>query len=411
MVSELILYTPGHSLYTDTLITYGITRPLVKILDESEELEVLGTGSNYVIRVRGLDLKRLSEAVTEQMKKDSARFRRELIFVTKSEAETYLDGRIGLLSEKDVSNFISKFEDEAGLKSFLESLQSPLHAQSEGKIVAGKIAKSKLKLPLMPTSGKYLAQDMTMVNKFSDDKYYRVCDYCAAFAAAGLCYGALTAKLEKWVIIITLGFEGKVDGAVIKYTLSLIEDEVNALAGIRRGTKISDIGGPAPLSLELSLATDSIPLRTLLQSMLCLFTDTAIRGFSESNASWKALSVKFDASRAKSGNLQVRGYDEVLLDPVISALADLMRKSMMPDLRERIKKLLRASRSKGPESGDAITALESLFTFFQTRRISDLYSFVRSYEVSMDRLYKSMKYKHSLSKKVCSELISLSRRL
>lgn len=409
MVSELILYTPGHSFYTDTLITYGLIRLLTKILGKLIWLRVLGTGVNYVIKIRGIDLEHLSEAIAGYIKEESARFEKELVFVSKNEAKTYLDGRVGLFNKKDVSTFIMTLKDKAALRNFLEDLQSPAHALNEGKITSGRLAKSKLKLPLMPTSGKYLAQDLTVTNKFSDNRYYRVCEYCAALAAVGLCYGALTAKWEKWAIIITLGFEGEVSGDTIQYTLSLIDSEADTLARFERGMKFSEISDILPLSLELSWSMDALPLRTLLQAMLCLFTDTAIRGLGESNASWKALSVKFDASRAKSGNLQVRGYNEVILDPVINALAELMNNSIMPDFREKVKRLLRASRSKGPESGDAVTALESLFGFFQTRRISDLYSFIRSYEISMRKLSKSLKYKPSLSKKICHELISLSR--
>lgn len=411
MVGELTFYTPGHSFYTDTLIVYGLVRPIVKILDKSEDLEILGTGSNYVIRVSGVDVEYLSDAIVDQMKKESARFKRELLFTPKNEAKTYLDGRIGLFNDKDISAFTTSLRDRDGLRNFLKTLQSPLHALNEGKMRAGGIAKSKLKLPLMPTSGKYLTQDLTEVNRFSDNRYYRVCDYCSAFTAAGLCYGAFTAKWREWAMIIALGFSGRVSGKTIQNTLGLIDDEVKALGSLESGVKFSELGDKLPLSLELGMSIDSLPLRTLSQAMLCLFTDTAIRGLSESDASWKALSVKFNAYRAKSGNLQVRGYDEVLLDPVVNALAELIQRSVTVDLREKIIRLLRASRGKGPESGSAVTALENLFTFFQTRRISNLYSFIRSYEVSMKRAYKSAKYKPSLSKKLCLELIPLSRKL
>lgn len=411
LADKVILYTPGHSLYTDTLIAYGLTHPIIGVLEDPEEsLEVFGTGLNYIITISGLDLDSLAEAIAENIERRAEIIERELVFVPKSEAKTYADGRVGLFNEKDITSFIGTLKETAAIREFLESLQSPAHALEEGKTIAGRKAKSKLKLPLMPTAGKYLSQDLTTVNRFADNRYYRVCNYCAAFAALGLCCGALTAKWDKWALIITLGFEGKADGGAIKQAINLVEAEANALAGLSRGVKLSEIAQRPPLSIELGLSLDALPLRTLVQAMLCLFTDSAIRGLSESDASWKALSVKFDASKVKSGNLQVRGYEEILLDPVISALAELLRKSLIEDLRERILKLLRASRSRGPESGDAITALESLFTFFQTRRLADLYSFVRSFEVAMERLSKALKHKPSVSKKVCRELVILSRR-
>lgn len=405
MVDEIVLYTPAHSLYTDTLITYGLVYPLVRTLEEPEEnLEVFGTGMNYIIKIRGFNIDYLAEVITEYIKKKKGRLEKELT-VLEGKAETYADGRIGLLTRKDVSFYIDVFGNKDGLKKFLESLKSTQHASKEGRITARG---SKLKLPLMPHAGKYLSQDLTVKKRFQE-KYYNVCNYCAAFAALGLYCGALTArlktKLKNWALVITLGFEGKVDGGTLRYALKLIEEEADALANLPRDKKISEIGQELPLILELGLSLDALPLRTLAQAMLCLLADTAIRGLSESDASWKALSVKFDAKKAKSGNLQVRGYDEVLLDPVIDALADLIQKPELPSLREKIRGLLRASRSKGPESGDAITALESLFTFFQTRRLPDLYSFVRSFEVSMRR---SKSYR-PLSKKLCSALISLGR--
>jgi hypothetical protein len=411
--NQLTIYTPGHSFYTDTLIAYGLIYPLLGSIEDLEErLEVYGTGLNYMITIKNVDLKHLAELMASGIKNRLDRLRRELMYVSRSEAKTYADGRVGLFNEKDVSSFIKALEDVDGLKRFLESLQFPTHALEEGKTTAGKIAKSKLKLPLMPTAGKYLHEDLTITNKFSDNKYYRVCDYCAAFTAVGLCCGALIAKWDKWALILTLGFEGSVGGGTIQYMVNLIENEAMVLGRLLRDSRALEGIQESLLSLELSRSLDVIPLRTLVQAILCLFTDSAIKGLSESNASWKALSVKFDASRVKSGNLQIRGYEEIILDSVINALAYLLQESItenkiiIEDLREKIRKLLRASRSRGPESGDAIIALESLFTFFQTRRLSDLYSFVRSFEVSMRR--SSSKYAVGLSSTLCRTLASLS---
>ena len=415
MNDQLTIYTPGHSFYTDTLITYGLIYPLLGYIEDLEEgLKVYGTGLNYVIRLRNMDLEHLAELMVDGIRSRLDRLGRELAYVSRSGAKTYVDGRVGLFNQKDVSSFIKALKDVNGLKRFLKSLQSATHALEEGKTTAGRIAKSKLKLPLMPTAGKYLHEDLTITNKFSDNKYYRVCDYCAAFASIGLCCGALTAKWDKWVLILTLGFEGSVGGGTIRYMINLVENEAMLLGMISMDSKDLEGTQELPLSLELGRSLDVIPLRTLVQAILCLFTDSAIKGLSESNASWKALSVKFDARRVKSGNLQIRGYEEVILDSTINALACLLQestienKSAIEDLRKKIRKLLRASRSRGPESGNAITALESLFTFFQTRRLSDLYSFVRSFEVSMRR--SPPEYAVGLSSTLCRSLVSLSMR-
>lgn len=406
---ELVIYTPGHSLYTDTLITYGIAYPMIRTIEEPEEiLKVFGTGLNYAITIRGVGIDHLAQAIANYVIEKSNSFKRELMVIPRSEAKTRADGRVGLLSGNDVLEFVKVLRNKAGVRKYLESLRSPAHAKNEGK--TGKGVKSKLKLSLMPTAGKYLPQDLTTNNRYSDNRYYRVCEYCSAFAALGLYCGALTARLREWALIIFLGFEGEVGGGALNQALHLIRSEADTLANLPAEEGITARGRDIPLSLELGLSMDVLPLRTLSQAMLCLFTDSAIKGISESNASWKSLSVKFNATRAKSGNLQVRGYEEVLLTPVVDALADLMRDNVIVKFRERVRWLLRAARSRGPESGDAITALESIFTFFQTRRLSDLYSFVRSYEVSMKNFSKSSEYRLGLSREVCEELAKLSTR-
>lgn len=408
MVDELAINTPGHHFYTDTLISYGLAYPLIRTLEKPEEdLEIVGKGLNYAIIVRGLDLMGMAEAIVDLVEEKRADLERELIAISKDEAETYADGRVGLLSKKDVSEFIETLSDKNRLMKFLESLRSQSHASREGRTKAGRGVKFKLKLPLMPAAGKYLVQDLTATSNYPA-RYYRVCEQCAALAAIGLYCGALTAKWGKWALIATIGFEGGINGGALQYTLDLVGEEALALANLSRSAKFAEIGRDLPLSLELGLSLDNLPLRTLIQAIICLFTDAAIRGFAEANASWKALSVKFDAAKVKSESLQVRGYEEIILDPVITALAELMQKLTIDDFREKIKRLLRASRRGGPESGDAVTALESLFTFFQTRRLSDLYSFVRSFETSMERSSKTTRYKPSLTKKLCRTLITLS---
>lgn len=411
---EIVIYTPGHSLYTDTLIAYGISYPTIKrlkeVADPEEVLRVIGTGMNYAIIIKEANIDLLAEAIASYVAENSDSFKRELKVTPKSEAKTRADGRIGLFSEKDVSEFVNALTNESEIKKYLENLRSPEHAENEGKLVKGRGGGAKLKLPLMPTAGKYLTQDLTTTCRYSDNKYYKVCEYCAAFAALGLYCGALAARFREWAMLIFLGFEGEVGGGTLNYAFDLVRSEAEALASLSTAKEEKEETQKTLLSIELSRSIDALPLRTLSQATLCLFADSAIKGMSESDASWKSLSVKFDASRAMSGNLQVRGYEEVILTPVLNALADLLRGSGVGGFRERVMWLLRAARSNRPESGDAVTALESLFTFFQTRRLSDLYSFARSYEASMRRFAQSINYKFylGLSIRICKELARLS---
>jgi len=46
-MSGVVLYIPGHSLYTDTLIVYG----LAYALREAPGLEVEGMGTHYMVKV------------------------------------------------------------------------------------------------------------------------------------------------------------------------------------------------------------------------------------------------------------------------------------------------------------------------------------------------------------------------
>jgi len=415
VVDELVINTPGHHFYTDTLIAYGLSYPLTRAVTMPErDLEVVGRGSSYTIIVRGLTLSEAAEAVARFVEEKKTELERELAVTSKKEVTTYADGRIGLLSKKDVSEYIKALLSEDELEKFLDSLRSESHALGEGRVKVGKGLKSKLRFPLvtmilpfMPAAGKYLTQDLTTTHRYEDEPY-KVCVYCAAFAALGLYRGALTSRWGKWALVVTVGFEGSADGRVLQYTQDLISEEASLLANLSRSAKFAEIWERLPLSLELGMSLEALPARTLIQALVCLFADAAIRGLAEANASWRALSVKFDATRVKSKSLQIRGYDEIVLDPVISALADLLEKGIVDDFRNKVRSLLRAARSRGPESGDAVTALESLFAYFQTRRLSDLYSFVRSFEAVMERSSKTAKYKPSLTKRLCQALVTLS---
>lgn len=405
----LILYTPGHSLYTDTLILYGLiyalNRKFGEKLDEPGMLRVIGTGSGYLIETQ-FSLGDIAGALTDVVNYEREDIQRELR--RGGAIETYADGRVGLLEENDISYFTDSLLNSDVNEDYLRSLTSPYHASAEGRTAKGRQF-VKVKLPLMPMAGKYFTSDLTKEGKFRV-KEYRICNQCAGLATLGLYAGAFVGRWGTTRTVITIAFEGEVIARTLAFMLSLVRSEADLLKSIPRDREIRKElkGGELssfPLSIEIGRSSDNIPLRTLTYATLSCFSDTLLRGLAETDASWKSISVKFDIGKAT----QVRGYEEVSLNPLIDSLYLLLQSTTaFRRLHNTIRRLLGIARRKGAEANDAVSALDYLFLFFETRRALDLYSFTRYFEVTMDRWAKATKRpKPSLTRDLCFNLVTL----
>jgi len=324
----LVIHTPGHSPYTDTLIMYAIAYAAEDKLEE-----VVGRGLSYTLFIDGMTEVELAESL--KVKFDGV----------KSEFE----GRLArLVEERDVAaaqDALARVKDLAG---YLASLAQPAHAQQEGRHGKGRL----IKLPLMPSAGKYLREDLTKTRKYRVEEY-KVCQYCAALALLGLGVGTVSVAARTTVVVSTVGFEGALEGQLVRQVLESLER-------LRQGQ--SDV--------MRRVRADEMPDRLIGNLLLTCFRDDLIASMESSNASWRAFVVRFDVERV----VQIRGFSALELDSLLTALADLARigqkeeLSCMAYLTELLTRLLGLG---------AVSAIERLFDYLVLRSIPHLYGAVR----------------------------------
>jgi len=340
----ILLYTPGHSPYTDTLIAYG----LAYALRDAPELEIRGRGTHYEVLV---------EAEIEDV---ATCIRR--VFRERAVAELRGDVLRRLLAGRDVDQALRALED-GGLLKYLYELTEPGHSRREGRHGKG----STFKLPLMPLAGKYLHTDLTAKTKY-DAKQYKACKWCSALAMLGLATGALTLSFGTSRVVVLFSFEGAVDR---EYLATFFEFLESLKAEREEGRTMLE---------DLRYSLDSIPDRLLAYSLTTYLSKELVLVMSVAAARWRALVVRFDTRRA----VQVRGFQDVELNSVIGSLEEIIRldeeegTDTWGRLGDLIRRLMRRARARDSNAHHALDSLTSLFDFLASRRAEYLYEFARS---------------------------------
>lgn len=262
------IYTPGHGIYSDTLMMYGLSRAA---LDAETLVRVRGAGNYYEIEVK--DLESLAS---------------KLASLIENEKLTVIDeiGRFTQLAERNkLERTLAYLSDEGRSLQFLNKLTKAGHASDEGR---GKGDES-VPLAFIPSAGKYLTGQF----KYRA-KAYKMCTGCLGLLSYGFFEG--TIRIPEHLLTVTIAFEGNVDSKCMREVLGSLKID-------RRWIK---------------RFSDLVPLKTLVYIIASKFGRDAIVSMDETNASWKVIAIKFDKEQAA---LQVRGICELTLDPVLDAFS------------------------------------------------------------------------------------------
>jgi len=350
----LKLFTPGHSLYTDTLLSYGIVIPLCEGFREEAGfnpsfIRVKSVGHFFELQIDFDDWSSLAEAISDFTSNN------ESTLIT-----TLTKGPLGFFNDKDVGVFIQALTDEGKLSEYLRSLNVPGHAERYGE---GRGGRGKtVKLPLMPMAGKYLHKDLTTAMRYPQAPY-KACNYCSALAALGLAEAAFPAvgrmKREWARVIVLMSFEGEVDA---RYYAMLYGYKVKDWDEFYRKLQSVRAAG-----LRSTGAAAQLPLRTLMKLIVSAFSPGLVGAMAMAGARWHALGVSF-AGRPKAP--QVRGFHDLEITALIDGLNLLYERegTLITDIFELLRLLI--------ESGEG-DALEAFFDFIANRSSDAFYRFAR----------------------------------
>jgi len=379
MADKTIIYTPGHSLYTDTLTMYGLIYSIIAGLGEkiSEllrpgSLTVRGLGTHYLIETK-YDL----DFIAEGARKASNELVRE---------DLLKGGLVGMFDNKYVTNALNALRDVKTFVDYLEELQEPGHARSEGKIGRKGVT---FKLPLIPIAGKYFTTDITSTRKY-DVKQYNACCGCIGLSMLGLARGALVFPQPFARMVLTISFEGETAGYFFKHLYellgSVLQVERERLRVFREKKKKKEEKIPASNFSYIASCIDILPLRVLTYSAIVMLSNEVIDAMNSVDARWHALTVKFDTKRG----IQVRGYQGFEVDTLIINLAKIIDEGQASNLRSLVRFLLqRANLSRlgraPPGASYAIDSLDYLTSYLSSLSFGFLYNFTRSYYKASDR--------------------------
>ena len=351
------LYTPGHGLYTDTLILYGLTLPLCEVLGQregeipAELIRAWSAGGFYRLEVRVADHDELANLIADHVADVEDRM-----------AEELTKGPLGFFMEGDVGVFLQALTDIRSLADYLRSLSTPGHAERAGEGREGRGRWKTMKLPLMPTAGKYLHRDLTEASRYPQAPY-KACGYCCALAALGLLEASfpILGRGKEWNRVITiLAFDGLTD---TRYFDLLAEYRIRDWEEFYR-------------RLMAVAAAAQLPLRVLMKLVVALFSPGLVRVMAVAQARWRVLGVNL-AGRLKAP--QVRGYQELEITALVHGLDTLYERGYMAfsELFPLARALI--------EAGE-VDALESFLDFVASRSLGDLYLFARGAFSTLERM-------------------------
>lgn len=283
-------------------------------------------------------------------------------------------------SSRKLTTYLNSMTDEKEVLRYLSGYLAPGHARNEGRWASGG---QHVWLPFYPHIGKYFTKEFKY-----ESRNYGVCQLCIALAALGF-YRAAVSVTSKQPIptthVIVLSFEGRVTGDV----LNQIVDWVGGSAFNEKASLVRE-------------AAQSLPLGVFIQVVLaCLTPDLLIR-LHEAKALWRVSSATFEV--VKGGVVQVRGYEDMVVDRYLSSLVHLMlldeersKKTGGPPVNplKRLHEL--TERLLGKEEP---VAIEALYRFLNTRAPSDLYTVSR-------QVFKALE--KGLGKEFCEALACLVR--
>ncbi|RJX15609.1 hypothetical protein CW703_05280 [Candidatus Bathyarchaeota archaeon] len=364
------VYTPGHGVYLDTLIMYGLCWPL---MDEDINYTVTGINGTFKLEVEKVNYKELTDMIRSKLYEHKEDL--ELLFL-----------RYGLLkgSLERLKKHLNIFLSKGDVGEFCKTG----HALKEGRGKKGQ----HIWLPLYPHIGKYFTGEFKY-----EPKDYGICPLCITLASLGFYKAIIPVKLfppENSVNLLLTSFDGFLESKQLNLLLSELR---------------SDYFSRVISSPEFRNAANTLPINVFTNLVVASFTSQLLRSLVESKASWKILSTRFEI--IKGGVLQVRGYEEYTIDKFASSLVKLLeidevRKEFgKPQINplEKLNKitfnLLRPKNGKKPEATEA-SVIEALYRFLNTRNTLDLYSFSR-------QIFKVLG--EGLGKELCGELICLAK--
>ncbi len=268
------------------------------------------------------------------------------------------DSPLGFFSENDIETFIQALKDREGISKFLRSLREPGHVLrwGEGRGGRGKT----MRLPLIPLAGKYLHLDVTEKRKYSPTPY-KSCNYCNALAAFGLLKATYPVRVGKNRVIISIPFEGKVEG---DYLSNFFEFHLTYWREFYE-----------ELSRRYRVA-EQLPVRTTIFLVVSTFSGELMLSMAESPARWHAIGINFSGRPSAP---EIRGFYDVNISSFVKGLSDLYKAGFLG--LSSLGNLLHQLSIQGEAR-----ALDALFTFISERKVDALYHFSRWSYLLIERL-------------------------
>ena len=270
-MTETLLYTPGHGVFTDTLIMYALTSAL-----KDEVVKVEGIEGRYILSI-SLTLDDIAKKVASYFKdlKDST-------------INTVVNEYRFAGDPDKLESIFKDLLDENALVQYLKSLTTSNHitAMSEGR---GGKAKGKLWLFLAPHLGKYLPSEYKYKSKD-----YSVCHLCLGLALLGIANAMMTVRYvmgrgerrEFRRIGLLLSFDGIVKGSDLLKLLNVLKGEAFERA-----------------QRDLSDAARVLSTGTYASLAITMFGKELIDRLSLVEASWRGLVVTY--AYAQAGVIQI----------------------------------------------------------------------------------------------------------
>lgn len=319
--------------------------------------EVEGTGENYRIRFN----KPLSDVV-ETIAKNAM----------KIDVDAHLSALIELKaiqrqSQRKVRVALEILRNREAIGEYINDLRNPGHAiragEGRGKEKRKRDEKDTVYLCLSPYLGKYLGH----FYKYST-RPYKACILCRGLSLYGLCKTYFM-TLGICAFVVTPAFTGYVKGECLADLISDIDSwRISRLTRYLRG------------------ALDKVDTRNFIYLAFINLSRDLLKVLVESNASWYAISTKFEVKR---GAHEIRGFNVIQLDPLLSILSELSEEDYIK-LRETLEDIVDKLRYK-ETSSDAMLVINSLFKALVDRDIHSFYSFVRCYEVLRRKVETELK--------------------
>jgi len=193
MKNAVELYTPGHNVFTDTLIMHGLMRVLSWI--GADEGEVERIGERYKIKVKkGGNVNKLLHGTIENLKVKSIEDLKVMLNVYSTMNRDVLSSTVKKLHDIRSFNRPATTNWPVVLNRGLEGLNltpyttvDHINQYDEGRKQKGETAY----LPLGPIYGKYVSERYTI-----KAARYSICLNCLTLSTLGLIYGTGIALLE-----------------------------------------------------------------------------------------------------------------------------------------------------------------------------------------------------------------------